>query len=34
VAALPRNKESADVSFGDRVARGLDRVGGWLNPFG
>jgi MucB/RseB N-terminal domain len=34
VAALPRNNEWADVSFGDRVARGLNRVGGWLNPFG
>jgi negative regulator of sigma E activity len=34
VAALPHTSEAGKASFGDRVVRGLDRVGSWLNPFG
>jgi hypothetical protein len=33
LAALPHNKDSADPGLGDRIARGLNRIGSWLNPF-
>lgn len=34
LAVLPHTDDEDDPGFRDRVTRGLDRVGGWLNPFG